>query len=138
MLYANNTRMRTMRASKSIINKYISKPTQLFSKFRNILLIYFDFKSFIILLESFFLRIKPNILAKEDLAFGAVDFVDHMLANAVIEESNWFSQHGLQGIQEGFEGIFLVLSSIGASEVREEDYGLGAMLHKMLDGRYGA
>ena len=118
MLYANHTWMSTMWASKSIIDEYISKSTQFFSEFRNILLVNFYFDSFIILLISFLLRIEPDILTEEDFTVGVVDFINYVLSDAVIKESNRSSEHVLQWIQERSEGKFLVLAPIRASEVR--------------------
>ena len=128
MLYANHTWMSTMWASKSIIDEYISKSTQFFSKFRNILLVNFYFDSFIILLISFLLRIEPDILTEEDFTVGVVDFINYVLSDAVIKESNRSPEHVLQWIQERFEGIFLVLAPVRASKVGEEDDRLWAML----------
>lgn len=117
MLYANHTWMSTMWASKSIIDEYISKSTQFFSKFRNILLVNFYFDSFIILLISFLLRIEPDILTEEDFTVGVVDFINYVLSDAVIKESNRSPEHVLQWIQERFEGIFLVLAPVRTTEV---------------------
>ena len=95
MFYPNNAWMCAMWASKSIIDEYISKSTKLLPKFRNIFLINFDFDSFIILLKAFLLRVEPDILTKEDLAIGVVDFINDVFSDAVIEKSNLSSDHFL-------------------------------------------
>lgn len=88
MFYTNHTGMRTMWASKGIINKDISKSTQLFSEFSHILMVNFYSNTFIILVISFLLRIEPNVLTKKDFTLRVVNFINNMLSNAVIQKSH--------------------------------------------------
>ena len=93
MLYPNHARMSTMWTSKSIIDKYISKSTQFFSEFRNIILVNFNSDSFIVIVISFLLRFEPNILTKEDFTVGVVNLINNVFSDTVIQKSYRSSQH---------------------------------------------
>lgn len=78
---------------------------------------------------------ETQVLKKDDLAAsGSIDSVLYSLANTVIGEGDALAKKLLEFGNNGLEAVFVLLLSIGTTQMAHQNDGLGAILNGILDG----
>lgn len=117
----------------------ISQCGQLLPKIGHLLLICLDFLALGVLTASLFFGVKSEVLQQYHLPTrclvdGFFDFLPH----AIVCENDALAKQFLQFRNNGFERVFIYYLAVGATEVRHENNGFGAMFGGVLDRREGA
>ena len=81
---------------------------------------------------------KPHVLAEENASLGVCNCTLNLIADAVLEESDWTTKHRLERFENWSKRVLEISFSVGSSKVREKDKRLGVVFEEFLDGGDGA